>query len=64
MREFYTGTGAEFRLKTTAAYQVPLQITFGLYYGLKTEYGGGFTPFLALGLGSLDPVAQKNVLRF
>lgn len=48
LREFYSGTGIEIRLNTTAAYHLPLTITMGLYYGLKNEYSGGFTQFLGI----------------
>lgn len=56
LREFYTGAGAEIRLNTTMGYHLPLAITTGLYYGLNSDYGGGFTFFLGIGLGSLSPI--------
>ncbi len=58
--EFYTGTGGEIRLNTTVAYHLPLSFTVGLYYGLNTDYGGGFTTFLGMGLGSLSPIHSKT----
>jgi hypothetical protein len=56
MREFYSGTGGELRLNLTAAYHLPVTITAGFYYGLKEQYGGGFTQFFGIsydGLGAL-----------
>ncbi len=58
--EFYSGTGTEFRLNTTAGYHLPLALTLGLYYGLNEDYGGGFTTFMAIGLGSLSPISLKT----
>ncbi len=48
-RSFWS-SGIEFHQKTTAAYQVPLTFTLGLYYGFNREAGGGFMPFLSIGL--------------
>ena len=60
LREYYTGAGGEVRLNTSVAYHVPLAFTFGLYYGLKDEYGGGLTPFVGVGLGSLSAISKKT----
>jgi Tol biopolymer transport system component len=60
LREFYSGAGGEVRINTSVAYHVPLVFTLGLYYGLKDEYTGGFTTFLAVGLGSLGPISKKT----
>ncbi|MGE4132708.1 MAG: hypothetical protein AB7F86_13780 [Bdellovibrionales bacterium] len=58
LSEFYTGAGMEFRLNTTMAYHLPLALNVGLYYGFNETYGGGFTPFLGVGLGSLSPLSK------
>jgi hypothetical protein len=60
LREFYTGAGGEVRLNTSVAYHVPLVFTLGAYYGLKDDYGGGFTTFLGVGLGTLGPISKKT----
>lgn len=60
LKEFYSGAGAELRINTTMAYHLPLAFTVGLYYGLNSDYGGGFTTFLGVGLGSLSPISSKT----
>lgn len=49
IEDSFWSSGLEFRLKTTAAYHMPLDFTFGLYYGYDRKAGGGFTTFLGLG---------------
>ncbi len=49
IEDSYWSSGLEFRLNTTAAYHLPLDITFGLYYGFDKRAGGDFTTFLSLG---------------
>lgn len=51
LSEFYVGSGAELRLSTNAAYHLPVTFTFGLYYGANQRFGGGFSPFIGIGLG-------------
>lgn len=58
LAEFYTGTGGELRLHTTAAYHMPVSLTMGLYYGLNERTSGGFSTFLGLGLGDLGPIKK------
>jgi hypothetical protein len=60
LKEFYTGAGVEARLNTSVAYHVPLVFTLGLFYGLKDEYGGGFTTFMGVGLGGLSAISKKT----
>ena len=57
---FYMGTGAELRMSTTTGYHLPVSFTLGAYYGLNQRYGGGFTPFVGLGLGDLDALENKT----
>lgn len=60
LSHFYSGAGAEARLNTTAAYHMPLSFTFGLYYGFDQRFGGGFSPFFGIGLGSLEGLQNKT----
>lgn len=53
LQHFHMGTGGEFRLNTNAFYHLPLSLILGLYYGLSQRYGGGFTPFIGIGMGDL-----------
>jgi len=58
--EWYTGGGSEFRLHTTLGYHMPVSVTLGLYYGLTERFGGGFSTFLALGIGDFGPLGNKT----
>lgn len=60
LSHFYMGTGAELRMSTTTGYHLPVSFTLGAYYGLNQRYGGGFTPFVGLGLGDLDALENKT----
>lgn len=60
LSHYFMSTGAELRLSTTASYQLPVRFTIGAYYGLNERYGGGFTPFLGLGLGDIGSIALKT----
>ncbi len=57
LSEYYLGSGAELRLYASAAYHMPINFTFGLYYGWNERMSGGFTPFLSLGLGDLSSLS-------
>ncbi len=46
---YFFGTGAELHAVVTAFYNLPLTMTFGLYYGLD-QRAGGIYPFIGLGL--------------
>lgn len=59
LSQFALGSGAELRLGTTAGYSLPISFTLGLYYGYETRFGGGFTPFVALGFGGLPGLGEK-----
>lgn len=60
LNQWFMGTGAELRLGTTAAYQLPLSFTLGAYYGVQEAFGGGFTPFIGIGLGDLSGLENKT----
>lgn len=53
LRQIFTGSGAELRFNTTASYHLPLTLIVGAYYGFDAKYGGGFSTFLGIGMGSL-----------
>lgn len=54
------GTGAEIRLNTNTAYQLPLSFILGGYFGVNETYSGGFTPFFGIGMGSLGGIENKT----
>ncbi|MGE0528991.1 MAG: hypothetical protein AB7P49_18180, partial [Bdellovibrionales bacterium] len=60
LSEWYLGSGAEMRLNTTIAYHLPLSLTLGLYYGFNERFGGGFSPFLGVGVGDLQGIENKT----
>jgi hypothetical protein len=60
LEQFYTGSGAELRLNTTAGYHLPLSLTLGLYYGFNTRFGGGFSPFFGFGIGDIGGLQDKK----
>ena len=57
LNEFYVGSGAELRLIANAAYHMPVTFTLGLYYGANERFGGGFSPFLGIGLEDLSSLS-------
>lgn len=54
LSEYYVSSGAEFRVSTNMSYYMPVSFTLGLYYGFTDRFGGGFSPFLGIGLGDLS----------
>jgi hypothetical protein len=58
--QYFSSAGGELRFNTTVAYQMPVTFILGAYYGLNTQFGGGFMPFLGLGLGSLGNLRDKT----
>ncbi len=60
LSQYFMGTGAELRLNSTTAYQLPVSFILGAYYGLESQYGGGFTPFFGIGLGDLGALQNKT----
>jgi hypothetical protein len=60
LRQIFTGAGTELRFNTTAAYHLPVTLIVGAYYGFQTQYGGGFSTFLGIGMGSLGGLQDKT----
>ena len=60
LSRYYSGAGAELRFNTTAAYHLPISLILGGYYGFTEPFGGGFTPFIGLGLGGLGALENKT----
>jgi hypothetical protein len=58
--QFFSSTGVEFRMVTTAAYHLPVTFVLGGYYGLNQRYGGGFSPFIGFALGDLGVLQNKT----
>lgn len=51
MGNFYYGTGVEAKLDATLFYHLPVQITFGLYYGEEARANPvGIFPFISIGI--------------
>lgn len=60
LNRFFMGTGGELRINSTTGYHLPISLILGGYYGLNSQFGGGFMPFLGLGLGSLGALQNKT----
>ena len=60
LSRFYSGAGFELRFNSTAAYHLPISLILGGYYGFTERFGGGFSPFVGLGLGSLSALENKT----
>lgn len=58
LNRYFMGTGAELRLSATGAYHLPFTLTFGGYYGINKQFGGGFTPFIGFGYNDLGALSK------